>query len=374
MRHAIIVTMMFGLACVPAVGQSAEEWRTLDLAGLAQAAEDMMTREEGETPEFQLLAVYCAERMTTASISDLATMDPSQLWRIVSVCQEDLTARQKSQLAASLRTAFFDDDLANLRSLDADQLRFVCSTFTTLGDAETLTATATEVAMTLVKVTQQECSTDSWTSRGELAGILRDVASREVLFSQVQRSDNGCIALAGLLARAYASTGELEVWRKTLEASATKASGDTKARLFMARAMADAVDGQPYLILRGKAWLDRSLGAARSAECRQMILALLVKGYIEAEHFDDASAILHSVSEQFSDSPDALRAMRAEIAAGREQATRRAEQFKRDEEAQLLRLQRESLNEQLEKAQADGDTARAAEIQESLNRLEASSQ
>ena len=157
---------------------------------------------------------------------------------------------------------------------------------------------------------------------------------------------------------------------QTVEADAAAFSGDARARMLMAKAMAEGAEGQPRLILSGKAWLDRAMGAATSTECRQTVLALLIKGHVEAGQFDDASAIVHSVSDHFlSESPEALRAMRAEIAAGREQTTQRAEQLKRNEEAQLLRLQRESLNEQLKKAQADGDTAKADEIREALKRL-----
>lgn len=319
------------------------------------------------SPVRAALAIKVLER--SADASGLISMaEPWKFPLIMRVFRADLTAAQKSKLTANFRAAFFDDPSV-LRSLDAEHFRYVCSAFTMLGDAEVLTAAATAAATTLSKEARQTRVADPWVFWGETAGLMRDADSRNLLYTQVQNTNDGSVALAGLLAKAHAGTGELNAWRKTLETDAAKTSGDVRARIFMARAIADGVEAQPHLILRGKAWLDRSLGAAQSAPCRQMILALLIRGYIEAEQFEDASAILNSVSEQFADSPEPLRAMRAEVAAGREQVMRRTEQFKRDEEAQLLRLRQERLGEQLKKAEADGDRAKADEIRQALNRL-----
>jgi len=302
----------------------------------------------------------------------LAAAKPFQVSLVMFVFRAEWTTKQKTQLAANLRVAYIDNPSV-LRSLDTEQFHLVCSAFMTLDDTKALTAAAGAVAVSLVKEARQSRSVDPWASWGEMAGVMRDAASRKTLYTQMRSSDDGSIALAGLLAKSYVGTEELDAWRKTLEADAAKATGDVKARIFMARAMADGVEAQPHLILRGKSWLDRSLGATKSAACRQMILALLIQGYIEAEQFEEASAILNSLSDQFSESPEPLQAMRDAIASGREKVLQRSEQFKREEEAQLLRLRQESLGEQLKKAQADNDQAKAEEIRQILNRLTAAS-
>jgi len=214
------------------------------------------------SPVRSAMALKMLER--SADGAGLVAAEPWKFEFIMLIFREDLTAAQKSKLVANFRKAFIDDP-AVLRSLETSHLRYVCDALTILGDEAALTSSATAAAATLAKEAKQNRVADPWVFWGETAGLMRDGASRGILYEHVQNTDEGSIALAGLLAKAYAGTGELDAWRTTLEADAAKTKGDVRARIFMARAIADGIEARPHLILRGKAWLDRSLGAARSA-------------------------------------------------------------------------------------------------------------
>ncbi|MFB3894473.1 MAG: hypothetical protein ACE15C_20930 [Phycisphaerae bacterium] len=178
------------------------------------------------------------------------------------------------------------------------------------------------------------------------------------------------LAAAKVLAWAYSEAGQIDDWRKTLDAKLgdSNLAGDEKARRLMARAYAESLASGEFSPLAGKKWLDDALVAASTEGVRLDVVETLAGGFAQIGRHDTALDFLDSVAGQFTsdDGASKIAALKDQIRQAKTQyavakTASKARQERAIQQAWISELQR-----RLAAAQSRGDNQEVQRLKKIL--------
>jgi hypothetical protein len=207
-----------------------------------------------------------------------------------------------------------------------------------------------------------------------LAAPLGPADARKIAEADLLDAQGGPdLMVARLLAWAHRASGDLDVWRKSLnEKVAAAADPDTKARWLLARASAEALVGtRSANLLRSKQGLDAALAAAQSEPVRLTVVQELADYYRIVRAPASGLAMLASIKHQFgSEAGRSIAAMEDRLRQQRE-ARQAAESARRAAaETTLKRGRLGYYRKSLERVKARGDAKTAAKLETVIRDLE----